>query len=334
MIDTSSLPISVFSGTYDSKSHVQGIATDGKYMYFSFTTFLLKTDLNGNAVGSVDGFTGHLGCIAYDDGFIYGSLEYKNDAIGTQILKKLDAKASFRDTFFAVRFDADKITRMHMNALDDNVLKGVGLSDVYNDYTYENHRYGCSGIDGITVCKYTTSANSVFVAYGIYGDINRTDNDNQIILRFDADKLNSSLMPLCPDNPDRINTITADEKIFIYTGNTEYGIQNLEYDPYMNKLIAAVYPGKKPQFENHRLFLIDLEAEHTQTSNERRYGINSVHGCDFPLGSTGIIALGGGYYYFSEDGKNSDGYFTYVKMYKKDTESFSPVYTKTANKNV
>ena len=46
--------------------HVQGIAFDLKngYAYFSFTTSLLKTDLKGNILGSVEGFTGHLGCIS------------------------------------------------------------------------------------------------------------------------------------------------------------------------------------------------------------------------------------------------------------------------------
>ena len=68
------MPKSVFSGVYKSGSHVQGIATDGEFMYFSFTTFLLKTDMKGNPVGSVNGLLGHLGCIAYDSGYIYGSL--------------------------------------------------------------------------------------------------------------------------------------------------------------------------------------------------------------------------------------------------------------------
>lgn len=325
MLDIRRLPVSVFSGAYDSKSHVQGIATDGKYMYFSFTTFLLKTDMSGKAVGSVNGITGHLGCIAYRNGFIYGSLEYKSDIIGAQILERLGTNSSFHDTFFVIRFDAGKITKMNIDAGSDGVASAVALSDVYDDYSYKNHRYGCSGIDGITVCSYTAPEESVFVAYGIYGDTSRDDNDNQIILRFSADKLDDALLPFCLDQPEKINHITADEKIFVNTGNTEYGIQNLEYDPYTNKLIAAVYPGKKPQFENHRLFLIDLETEHLKTANQRRYGIDSVRGFDFPPGATGIIALGGGYYYFSDDGSDSGKYYTYVKMYRYVKDGFLTV---------
>ena len=47
--------------------HVQGLAVDaaGEYLYISFTTCLVKTDMAGNLVGSVKGLAGHLGCSAY-----------------------------------------------------------------------------------------------------------------------------------------------------------------------------------------------------------------------------------------------------------------------------
>ena len=46
--------------------HVQGIAIDRtrRCMYFSFTTSLVKTDLKGNVIGSVEHLTGHLGDLA------------------------------------------------------------------------------------------------------------------------------------------------------------------------------------------------------------------------------------------------------------------------------
>ena len=85
-------PRTIFSGLHGNH-HVQGIAVDKDrgYIYFSFTTKLIKADLQGRLIGSVDGLTGHLGCIAMNpaDGRIYGSLEYKNDAIG----KALQARA-------------------------------------------------------------------------------------------------------------------------------------------------------------------------------------------------------------------------------------------------
>lgn len=84
----SSLPSEIFSG-YQGRHHVQGVVVDtvrGE-VYFSFTTRLVKTDLNGTVLGSVDGLTGHLGCLTRDsrDGRIYGSIEYKDDAIGVGI---------------------------------------------------------------------------------------------------------------------------------------------------------------------------------------------------------------------------------------------------------
>lgn len=326
MFDIKKLPKSVFSGAFKSGSHVQGIATDGKYMYFSFTTFLLKTDMEGRAVGSVGGLLGHLGCIAFDGGFVYGSLEYKNDSIGRGILNNLNSQAKLPDAFYIACFDTEKIDRMNMDAQRDGVLSVVCLGDVCEDYSFEGHRYGCSGIDGITCCDYVANEHSVFVAYGIYGDTERDDNDNQVILRFSADKVKSNLRPLCQESAENISSIRADEKIFVFTGNTTYGIQNLEYDPYLNKMIAAVYRGKKPQFENYSMFFIDLESPHKTVGNEAFYGSESVLGCDFPYGATGIIALGGGYYYFSEDGKNDDGFFTNVRMYRADkNNNFSAI---------
>ena len=88
--DVISLPPTIFSGVR-GPFHVQGIAVDLKqgYIYFSFTTELLKMDLQGNLIGSVKGLTGHLGCLTMnpEDGRVYGSIEYKNDAIGREILK-------------------------------------------------------------------------------------------------------------------------------------------------------------------------------------------------------------------------------------------------------
>jgi hypothetical protein len=35
-------------------------------------------------------------------------------------------------------------------------------------------------------------------------------------------------------------------KYFVYTGNTTFGVQNLEYDAYTGDFLAAVYNGRKP----------------------------------------------------------------------------------------
>ena len=46
-------------------------------------------------------------------------------------------------------------------------------------------------------------------------------------------------------------------RCFFYTGNTTYGIQNLEYDPASHHWFAAVYKGKKEAYTNFSLFAID-----------------------------------------------------------------------------
>ena len=62
--DLRNLPREIRSGE-QGPFHVQGIAVDLErgYIYFSFTTKLLKMDFEGNLIGSVDGMTGHLGCL-------------------------------------------------------------------------------------------------------------------------------------------------------------------------------------------------------------------------------------------------------------------------------
>ena len=162
-MDYSTLPRDIFSGCWTT-GHCQGIAVDTKreYIYYSFTTSLVKTDMRGNLIGTVGGLLGHLGCIAFndDDGRLYGSLEYKNDAIGRSILNMLKSDATIEDAFYIARFDVDKIDRVGMDACADGVMKAIYLKEVVDDFTAKvtnggkavKHRLGCSGIDG-TICS-------------------------------------------------------------------------------------------------------------------------------------------------------------------------------------
>ena len=60
----------------------------------------------------------------------------------------------------------------------------VYLPDVVEDYSFNDgfeHKYACSGIDGISFGpgfgNGKDSKQMLYVAYGIYGDVNREDND-------------------------------------------------------------------------------------------------------------------------------------------------------------
>ena len=99
-------PKQIYSGEWKA-GHIQGIAVDAKqgYIYYSFTTMLIKADLQGNIIGTVTGLLGHLGCIEFneEDGRIYGSLEYKNDSIGRGILKQENTTKHWDTAFYERR---------------------------------------------------------------------------------------------------------------------------------------------------------------------------------------------------------------------------------------
>ena len=324
-------------------NHIQGIAVDAKreYIYCSFTTELIKYDMEGNEVGSVKGLIGHLGCIAYncDDGKVYGSLEYKHDAIGAGILKNMGSGAVFEEGFYIAVFDAERIDRVGMDAEKDGVMTAVYLDEVTRDYRADGHRLGCSGIDGTTFAPLPGGGGKkyLFVAYGVYGDVERTDNDNQVILAYDTSGFLSYARPLCQTDMHRSGPKPS-RKYYVYTGNTTYGVQNLEYDAYTDRMFMAVYRGKKPDFPNYATYAVDMTVppvtkeipgtgitgEALTLARDGEYDEKSgVYGWHFNVGSTGIASLGNGLYYFShnrEDYRNKM-FYSDICLYKWDGKS-------------
>ena len=324
------LPDSIFSG-YHGKHHVQGIVVDKAkgFAYFSFTTSFVKTDLQGNLIGSIEGLTGHLGCLTLNptDGKVYGSIEYKDDSIGVGISGE-DAQ-NRENAFYIAVIDVDKVTRPDMRPTESKVLTTVYLKDVVDDYlatTMNNdievqHRYGCSGIDGVAFGPQPGEPEGkqiLYVAYGIYGDISRSDNDYQVLLAYNTEKWNKYAKVLNPGKPHHSGPAKPLCRYFVYTGNTEWGIQNLNYDPSTNAMMAAVYKGKKNEFPNFSLFAIDLDkpAEETflRVFDEPEIGLllplkkmgiydaaSNTYGWRFPHGSTGLCSMGDGLFYISHN---------------------------------
>ena len=326
-MDMNALPRSIFSGKYNT-GHCQGIAVDLKkgFIYYSFTTCLVKSDLEGNIIGSVDGLLGHLGCIDFneEDGRVYGSLEYKNDAIGKGILRIMGHDSEITDAFYCAVFDVDRIDKMHMDACKDGIMRTALLKDVVDDYLASDndvaHRFGCSGIDGTAIGPMPgagkDSKRYVFIAYGIYGDVTRDDNDEQIILCYDPADIIATAQPLSQGDMHASGPVPVC-RLTAYTGNTVYGIQNLEYDAFTGDFYAAVYKGQKPIFANKPMYIIDGSAAPVNG----RLKVKSAS--DFPYGQTGMYAFGDGRWYFSVDAHDEEGYSSTVRLYKADGDTFA-----------
>ena len=345
------LSLSVFGGEWDT-SHCQGSAVDDalEYMYFSFTTKLVKVRIaTGEVVGTVSGWSGHLGDLTYYDGKIYGSLEYYYP-IGS---------------FYVAVFDGEKIVG---ETSHEACMCTMYLSEVNYDYTHqlgeewsieedpnaEGHAYGCSGIDGISIGKIPGGDGediALMVCYGIYGNTFRSDNDYQVMLQYDLDSFLSfdssgrtSIKRECGDILDQNHYHTKgpnlSAKYFIYTGNTTYGVQNLEYDTLSDTYIMAVYDGAKEAFPNYDVFYLDGKAkpvyqelnlgtrqelyrdlpnssgeetmDHGYTLSLAQVGVKDMDsgiwgsnntGADM---DTGVVHLYGNYYYIAQTDTTSD----------------------------
>ena len=328
-VSASELPVCVRAN--GGKFHVQGLAYDeqAQCMYFSFTSAFFKTDMEGNVMASIADINGHIGAMTFDKESrrVIASLEIKDDAIGRNIARKLGQEAWSREQagFYLAVIDVDRLTRMNMK--QEEVMTLVRLDEVCNDYQTNvndgdkvlEHRFACSGIDGVTIapafgeqnhgsevimkdrtCKSASNrctrnygseekmrdrtsncgnisctrnsgaevamdgrtcksgSNScaqncgehqryVYVAYGVYGDTTRTDNDYNVLLAYRLEDVlaqaGMSSSPSANNGTCPINTVentnaslTSDScahkygvqqlchvhKYFVHTGNTEW----------------------------------------------------------------------------------------------------------------
>jgi hypothetical protein len=259
------LPLKQNGGTWSS-GHVQGIAvdTEGGYIYYSFTDLLAKYDFSGKLIGTLVGWSGHLGDLDFNpaDGKVYGSLEYKED-----------------QAFYIAVIDASRIDRVGIEASGAEIFRTVYLPEVVKDYAADldgdgklggnvagnqDHRYGCSGIDGVgfgPAFGHIDGPRYLTVAYGIYGDTARTDNDHQVLLQYDIHDWAKYARPLIEGQPHRSGPTTLQGKYFVRTGNTSYGVQNLSYDKTQQRWFMGVYRGKKESFPNYLLFAVEARTQ-------------------------------------------------------------------------
>lgn len=332
LIDINSLtvidlyPLSLAGGGWDVK-HCQGIAIDetNEYIYYSYTTLLVKCDFDGNIIGTVSGISGHLGDIAYNE----------SD-------KKLYCGyySAQRKGFYAVIFDTEKITETDMKPTKD-LVRTVFIKEAFDDYsssvTFETengsitkkHRYGCSGIDGVTFGPSFQNSKSskelLTVAYGIYSETDRTDNDYQVLLQYDVSNWwDTYSKPYSSTQFHKSGPQNPDGKYFVYTGNTKYGVQTMEYFDELNLWILNCYKGEKESFQNFRLFAIDGDVlpQKTvlkgQSSEDKQYVLslyqdgkydtqNDIYGWNSSYGVQGIAYMHDGLFYIVRPYKSWTG---------------------------
>ena len=336
------LPLTIATGEWRG-GHIQGIALDRKngFIYCSFTTELVKLDLSGNVIGSTKGFTGHLGCLAMGaDDRIWGSLEYKNDSIGKGVLHNLGIENEVKDAFYVAIFDGSKITERDMDASSAGIMTTVWLREPTEDYLAKweqdgkemRHRHGCSGIDGITFAPaFEGEGERLLVAYGVYEELDREDNDYQVLLSYDPEELKKYETVLTAENIHTVGPEKAENVYFVYTGNTAFGVQNMEYDSNTGDIFLSVYRGHKPKFFNYNYFRIAGK----QTPREEellgkgmrgktlalvKEGIfdekNGIYSYEFKHGTTGLLSLGGGYFYLSEPKSEAGVHSSVICLYR------------------
>lgn len=297
-------PTTLRSGPWPGAGHIQGAAVDQKrgVVYYSFTNLFVRADLaTGRVLGTLEGFHGHLGDLALShDGRVYGSLEYK------------EAKA-----FYVAIIDGDRIDRVGLRAAD--LMRTVYLPEVAADFA--SGRYGCSGIDGISFGPRFGKADGkayLTVAYGIFGDNQRTDNDHQVLLQYDI--AGWQPLPLDEQSPHRLGPEKADGKYFVYTGNTRFGVQNLEYDAGTHTWLMGVYAGSKAGFPNYTLFAVDGRGKPRKTEIGMLLPIPRGW---YQKADVGMVSLGGGLFYLAVNQAKDGGQSAELRLHRWTGNGFS-----------
>lgn len=235
---------------------MQGFTSGNGHMYWSFTDTLVKTTMKGIVRRQVEVFGGHLGDCDYYDGKIYVS--YMGNSPPNSYWEDWSA-------FKIYVFDAEDLSLI--NTLDlDICYKYKSLAR-----TPEDTR-GFQGIDGVAIAPDPkTGEHKLFVACALWTDEKYA---NQIILQFTLDGV-------------------YETEYYIPTGNTVYGIQNLDYDWDKKEFWFTTYYAASPNESREVLYCIP----HDLSGVSRKYHHSTPYGFE---------AIDGGYYasvHFGERGR-------------------------------
>lgn len=249
-------PLSLASGGSWDIKHCQGMAIDTQkgYIYYSYTNTFVKCDLEGKAIGSITGFTGHLGDVCYndEDGKVYASL----NPVGKKAL-------------YTAIIDVDKINKLNLDCEKSKLVRTVHLPEVWSDYCAQVknggksywRRYGVSGTDAICFGPSfaTGKGHYLTLSCGTTPQVERTDNNYQVLVQYDVSSWwDEYAQPLNESKVHHIGPKKCAGKYFVYTGTTNYGAQTMTYFDELNLWLLNVYvTPKTEQFPTWNLFVVD-----------------------------------------------------------------------------
>ena len=228
--------------------HMQGFSKSETHMYWSFTNSMVKTTLQGTMRCQVHVTGGHLGDCDYHDGKVYCS--YLKDALPGHAWEDWTG-------FKIYVFDAEDLHIIDIINMD--------ICDKYKAITCtpEDTR-GFQAIDGVAIAPDpVTGEDKMFVACALYTN---EKYSNQIILQCD---LNGKY----------------ETEYHIPTGNTVYGIQNLDYDAENKEFWFTTY-GKAEEYQpKETLYCLPYDLSKVL----RKYYFSTPYGFDC-LGKEGFFA--------------------------------------------
>lgn len=249
-------PLSLASGGSWDIKHCQGVAIDKEngYAYYSYTNTFVKCDLEGNAVGSLTGFTGHLGDICFNDkdGKIYASLN-----------------PTGKKALYVAIIDVGSLNELGLNCEKSGLVKTVHLPEVWSDFTAKvkndgktySRRYGVSGTDAICFGPSFSSGKGHYLTLscGTTPQTQRDDNNYQVLIQYDVSSWwDEYAQPLNESEVHHIGPKKCSGKYFVYTGTTYYGCQTMTYFTELNLWILNVYTTPKTdEFPDWNLFVVD-----------------------------------------------------------------------------
>ena len=306
------LPLSLSSGSWDVR-HCQGMAIDTHkgYVYYSYTNTFVKCDLEGNVMGTITGIQGHLGdiCFNENDGKVYCSYN-----------------PSGKKALYTAIVDVDNLNEIGLKALECGLIRTVHLKEVYKDFSAKvqvgekvfSRKYGVSGTDGVCFGpSFSTGKGNYFtVACGLTPQTNRSDNNYQILIQYnvknwwDHYSRPLSFTEFHHNGPDKHNG-----KFFIYTGNTNYGVQTMTYFRELNVWMLNVYPTTKSTFKKYNMYIVDGDVKPRKeilkgqpTQDDEQYVLSlyqdgefdkktGIYGWYASLGNKGMTYISDGLFY-------------------------------------